>query len=51
MFPQKMNKDIKKKIKIEDAYHNTYFLSPKFGNVWRFRDFFYVISPPYMETR
>lgn len=50
MFPQKMNKDIKKNIKIEDAYHNTYFL-PKFGNVWRFRDFFYVISPPYMETR
>lgn len=40
MFPQKMNKDIKKNIKIEDAYHNTYFLSPKFGNVWRFRDFF-----------
>lgn len=35
-----MNKDIKKNIKIEDVYYNIYFFFFKFGNVWRFRDFF-----------
>lgn len=46
-----MNKDVKKNIKIEDVYYNIYFFFFKFGNVWRFRDFFYVILFFYMEIR